>query len=157
MKPSVQQALSLRPVPAGQELDTINNEIRPVLDGCRTAVNAESIFRVSVSSSDSPSAYKRLWESEAVPNSGTWMVEARAVGVDTAGAGVAYVKVAAFQMLAGVPTQVGADTSLVSLESTATPNARFGADLTANTVYVEAIDNGVAMAWVLVVKVLEAV
>lgn len=157
MKPTVSQGLTDRPVPEGQEREAMNTEVLPVLRATRDAANFRATFRTSTSTSDSLSAYKRAWESEQVPTTGIWKVEAHAVGLDTAGGGCGYHKEAIFQHVAGVPAQVGATASLASQETAAAFDGRFGVDATANTVYFEVRDNGVAATFVTVVHVLEVV
>lgn len=142
MKPSVTQGVSQRPLDAGQEREVLNNEVRPVLSAVRDVANQESRFK-TVTATDTLSTYKRLWESDQVPTSGTWLVEARVVGVDGAGdTAVGYILRALFQINAAALAQVGATDVSFSRESVAPPDARFGIDATARTVYVEAIDDG---------------
>lgn len=154
MKASVLQGLSDRPIEEGQERDALNNEVRVVLKATRDVVNQESRFKATTTSEGSLGAYKRLWESDQAPTTGTWLLEARVVGYDAAGNAVGYVLRALFQITAAAVAQVGATDSLAR-ETTAAPDARFGIDATARTVYVEAIDDGThLMAWVAVVVLL---
>lgn len=158
MKPSVLQGLSDRPIEEGQERDTLNNEVRPVVSAIRAVVNYESRFKVVTDSVGQLAfSYKRIWESDEVPVAGTWLLEARVVGFDTSGDSVAYILRALFQISSSAITQVGATDSF-SRESTISPDARFGIDSAARTIYVEAQSQQFStdiMNWAAVVTVLE--
>lgn len=145
MKASVTQGVSQRPLAAGQELDALNDEVRPVLSAVRDVANQESRFK-AVTTTDALGVYKRLWESDQAPTSGTWMVEARVVGADGAGdTAVGYILRALFQISAAAVALVGATDVSFSRESVPAPDARFGIDTAARTIYVEAVDDGVEL------------
>lgn len=156
MKPTVQQGLTARAVEQGQELEVFNKEIIPVLGAVRDAANFEPTAKASLDTSITIGDYERLWESEAVPpGSATWLVEARIAAISQ-GAAAAYILRAAFYNSAGVPTQIGATTT-VAYESNFLFDARFG--VTSSTVFVEVrnYDFTLLGRFTAVVKVLEVI
>ena len=155
MKPTVIQGLTGRAVPQGQELDVLNNEMRPVLDAVREAANFESVFKTVVTSADSPGVAKRLWESAQTPSNGVWLCEMRWAALAPSGNSGVRIQFQPFQITAGVIAPLGfgfADFSQLNVLTTPT----FNIDATANTIYVEATDDGSGqVTWVTVVRVLE--
>jgi hypothetical protein len=138
---TVQRGVSERPVDDKSVVDWANQEASVLLRQIRSALNAR-IQAAGSAATDGAGTYAALWVSEAMPTDGTWLIEARAVGVTTSGTAqrAAYLLSAAFQSTAGVCAQVGATTT-TGYESAAGCDARLTLDAAARTVTLEARDN----------------
>ena len=155
---TVQRGVSEQPVGEKNLVDWVNQEASVLLRQIRTALNAR-VQATGSAATDGAGTYAKLWESEAMPTDGTWLLEARAVGVTTSGAAqrAAYLLSAAVESTAGTCAQIGATTS-TAYESAAACDARFRVDATARTVIFEARDNATSpMTYTGVVWVFEAV
>lgn len=155
MKGTVQQGLTDRPVPEGQERETLNAEVLPVLRSTRDAVNFESSFKTIVTSADSPAVAKRIWESDQVPANGVWRLR-----FETAGASpsvyLEHERQETWRIVAGVATLLVGTTIHSFLSGLAAPALAF--DSAAGVFHLSATDDGSgAVTWVSVVRVLEVV
>lgn len=139
MKASVTQAVGQRPIAAAQELEALNNEVRPVLSAVRDVANHESRFKATTTT-DSPGVYKRIWETDEVPTLGAWMIEARVVGVDDSGDCIGYVLRGLFQMTPTLVQQIGATGLAFNVRTVPAINVRFG--FVDRTIYIEVVDDG---------------
>jgi len=81
---TILRGLPDRPIEAGQEADVLNREIVPVIQSMRTALNCETVIKVTSDNPAGTAAY-RVWESERVPDDGAWLMELHAFGTTEAG------------------------------------------------------------------------
>lgn len=154
MKPTVVQGLTGRAVPEGQERDALNNEVRPVLEAVRAAANYYSQFRASGDTTDSPSAYKTIWESGPLADGTAGVIQALVVGFDTANDTAGYGKYIGFKVVAGV-VSLTASGGAINYETQAAFDAQFA--VVGNSVALQVRDNGVPMKWEAVIQALEVV
>lgn len=157
MKLTAPFALSSRPIEQNGLLFFINREATVLLRQLRTFANA---LGTEVNSADSlgAGAYVRVWTSDALPTDAAWTITANVVGVSTSGAAqrASYGLAGLFESTAGTISQIGATTSLWTIESAAACNARFGVDATNRVIYVEARDDAVSpMRWTAVTAINE--
>lgn len=156
MKPSVEQAVSDRPVVERVLESWVNRELTPLLREIRSVLNMRGVSKGEADGT-TLSAYATVWTSAEMPTDATWNVEAFVVGCAQAAGGAqhaSYVLTGTFQSVAGTVSQLGATTSVASAESNAAIDARFG--VADRTVYIEARDDGVGlMSWVAVVATTE--
>lgn len=127
MKPTIEKTVTLRPFEEAETHSVVKNEVVPVLERCRAALNQEFTYAAG-GTTEPDAAYVTLWESEDAPEMGTWMLEARMVGADEAGGSCVHYFMQHYRLDAGVPIAVGAVSAWRTTETNAAMDCRFTID-----------------------------
>lgn len=153
MKPTVVQGLTGRAVAEGQELEVLNKEVLPVLEGVRSFANNWSEFAVAGDTADSPSAWKTVWEAEAIPANTAGHVQAHAIFMDTSGFTAGYERIYGYMSdSAGGLAQTG---SVLPYSYETAAAMDFRVTIVGNKLLVQVFDAGVKMFYRVVIRVLE--
>ena len=161
MKNTIEPALSDSPLDERPERvgKALNKDIVPVVKALRAFANYTGVEKKTASTAGA-GVFVRLWTSAEMPSDACWMVLASVAGTGSTAGGTqhaGYLIAATFQAQAATVTQTGSTTVLVSHESDAAIDCRYGVDSANRQVYVEVRDAGTAaMSFTAVVEVTES-
>lgn len=128
----------------GKVVAWANKEVMPVLRQLRDAANLEGALGTEVTTAGT-GVFTQLWQSDPMPTSASWLIEARVLGRTTTAAPVqtaGYVVRGLFQNDAGVVTQIGVTAADFTAESD--PGYDIRMQVSGQTVVLEVQDDGAA-------------